>query len=67
MCARSLSTRKITRDLRELYGIDISSNLMPTVTEAVLVEVAAEQTQSLDQAYPLVFFDAIQVRSAMKT
>jgi transposase-like protein len=33
-----------------------------TVTDAVLEEVAAWQARPLDQAYPLVFFDAIRVK-----
>jgi transposase-like protein len=60
--ARGMSTREITGHLRELYGIDVSPDLISTVTDAVLEEVAAWQARPLDQAYPLVFFDAIRVK-----
>ena len=62
MYARGMSTREITGHLRELYGIDVSPDLISTVTDAVLEEVAAWQARPLDQAYPLVFFDAIRVK-----
>lgn len=62
MYARGMSTREITGHLRELYGIDVSPDLISTVTDAVLEEVAAWQARPLDPAYPLVFFDAIRVK-----
>ncbi len=62
MYARGMSTREITSCLRELYGLEVSPDLISTVTEAVLEEVAAWQARPLDPAYPLVFFDAIRVK-----
>lgn len=62
MYARGMSTREITGHLRELYGLDVSPDLISTVTDAVLEEVAAWQQRPLDPAYPLVFFDAIRVK-----
>src|SRR3546814_19983285 len=62
MDARGVSTREITAHLRELYGIDASPDLISTITDAVLEEVAAWQQRPLDPAYPLVFFDAIRVK-----
>jgi transposase-like protein len=62
MYARGMSTREISGHLRELYGIDTSADLISTVTDAVLDEVAAWQQRPLDPAYPLVFFDAIRVK-----
>lgn len=62
MYARGMSTREIVGHLRDLYGIDVSPDLISTVTDAVLEEVAAWQARPLDPAYPLVFFDAIRVK-----
>lgn len=62
MYARGMSTREITGHLHELYGIDVSPDLISTVTDAVLEEVTAWQQRPLDPAYPLVFFDAIRVK-----
>src|SRR3546814_17937904 len=58
MYARGMSTREITGHLRELYGIDASPDLISTLTDAVLEEVAAWQQRPLDPAYPLVFSSA---------
>ncbi|RWB93840.1 MULTISPECIES: IS256 family transposase [unclassified Mesorhizobium] len=62
MYARGMSTREITGHLRDLYGIDVSADLISTVTDAVLDEVATWQQRPLDPIYPLVFFDAIRVK-----
>lgn len=56
MYARGMSTREITGHLRDLYGIEASPDLISTITDAVLEEVAAWQQR------PLVFFDAIRVK-----
>lgn len=62
MYARGMSTREITGHLHDLYGIDVSPDLISTVTDAVLDEVATWQQRPLDACYPLVFFDAIRVK-----
>jgi putative transposase len=62
MYARGMSTREITGHLHDLYGIDVSPDLISTVTDAVLDEVATWQQRPLDPIYPLVFFDAIRVK-----
>src|SRR5918993_1054560 len=62
MYARGMSTREISGHLRDLYGIEVSADLISTVTDAVLEEVAAWQSRPLDPVYPLVFFDAIRVK-----
>jgi putative transposase len=41
MYARGMSTREIVGHLRDLYGIDISPDLISAVTDAVLEEVAS--------------------------
>jgi putative transposase len=55
MYARGMSTREITGHLRELYGIDVSPDLISTVTDAILDEVVTWQQRPLDLAYPVVF------------
>src|SRR5919205_4268441 len=60
--ARGMSTREIAGHPRELYGIDVSPDLISAVTDAVLEEIAAWQARPLEAAYPLVFLDAIRVK-----
>jgi putative transposase len=62
MYARGMSTREIQGHLREIYGIDISPDLVSAVTDAVLDEVTEWQNRPLEALYPLVFLDAIRIK-----
>lgn len=62
MYARGMSTREIVGHLRDLYGVDVSPDLISAVTDAVLDEVAAWQARPLEPVYPIVFFDALRVK-----
>ncbi len=62
MYARGMSAREIVGHLRELYGIEVSPDLIRAVTDAVLDEIAAWQGRPLEPVYPLVFFDALRVK-----
>ncbi|CAH2603426.1 transposase [Rhodovastum atsumiense] len=62
MYARGMSTREIVGHLRELYGIDVSPDLISAVTDAVLDEITTWQARPLEPVYPLVFFDALRVK-----
>jgi putative transposase len=60
MYARGMTVREIRGHLEELYGIDVSPDLISAVTDAVLEEVSEWQNRPLDACYPLVFFDAMR-------
>ncbi len=62
MYARGMTVRGIRGHLEELYGIEVSPDLISAITDAVLEEVAEWQNRPLDICYPLVFFDAIRVK-----
>src|SRR5215216_175295 len=62
MYARGMSTREIQGHLREIYGFEVSPDLVSAVTDAVLDEVAEWQNRPLEALYPLVFLDAIRVK-----
>jgi putative transposase len=62
MYARGMSVREIQGHLVELYGLEVSPDLISTVTDAVLETVAEWQNRPLEQSYPLVFFDALRVK-----
>ncbi len=57
-----MSTREIQGHLRELYGLDVSPDLVSAVTDAVLEEVTEWQKRPLEALYPLIFFDAIRIK-----
>jgi putative transposase len=60
--ARGLTTREIAAHVGELYGAEISADLVSAVTDAVLEEVAAWQSRGLEATYAIVFFDALRVK-----
>jgi putative transposase len=62
MYARGMSTREIQGHLREIYGLEVSPDLVSAITDAVLDEVAEWQNRPLEALYPLVFLDAIRVK-----
>jgi putative transposase len=62
MYARGMSTREIQGHLRELYGLEVSPDLISAVTGAALDEVAEWQNRPLEPLYPLVFLDAFRVK-----
>jgi putative transposase len=60
--ARGLTVREIQGYLAEAYGTEVGHDLISTVTDAVLAEVAAWQARPLETVYPVVFFDALRVK-----
>ncbi len=57
-----MTTRELAEHVGELYGAEISADLVSAVTDAVLEEVAAWQSRGLDSTYAIIFFDAIRVK-----
>jgi len=60
--ARGMTVREIQGHLAELYGTEVSPDLISRVTDAVLEEVREWQSRPLDAVYPIVFFDALRVK-----
>ena len=61
--ARGLSTREIQAHLEELYDVEVSPTLISNVTDAVLDEVRTWQSRPLASVYPILYFDALFVKS----
>lgn len=55
--ARGMTVRDIQSHLSELYGTEISRDLISTMTDAVLEDVAEWRNRPLDKIYPIVFID----------
>lgn len=55
--ARGMTVRDIQSHLTELYGTDISRDLISTMTDAVLEDVTEWRNRPLDNIYPIVFID----------
>jgi putative transposase len=65
MYARGMTTRDIQAHLQEIYGVEISADLVSRVTDAVINDVKEWQSRSLDEVYPILYLDAtiVKVRS----
>lgn len=61
--ARGMTTRDIRQHFEESYGVDVSAAFISQVTNAVKDEVTAWQSRPLDAVYPIVYLDALMVRS----
>ncbi|HEY4672101.1 MAG TPA: IS256 family transposase [Gemmatimonadaceae bacterium] len=60
--ARGMTVREIQAFLAEMYAVEVSPDLISTVTDAVMEEVTAWQVRPLEPMYPVVFFDALRVK-----
>jgi transposase-like protein len=60
--ARGMTVREIQAFLAEMYAVEVSPDLISTVTDAVVTEVTAWQSRPLEPLYPVVFFDALRVK-----
>ena len=57
-----MTVREIQGFLAEMYAVDVSPDLISSVTDAVMTEVTAWQSRPLESMYPVVFFDALRVK-----
>ena len=62
MYGRGMSVREIRGHLEELYGVEVSPDLISRVTDEVMDEVRQWQSRPLDEVYPIIIFDALRVK-----
>jgi len=62
MYSRGMTVRDIQAHLKEIYGVEVSPDLISTVTDAVIDEVRAWQARPLDPLYPILYLDALVVK-----
>ena len=60
--AGGMSVRDIAAHLSGLYGTEIGRDTISRVTDAVLEDVQAWRSRPLEAVYPIVYFDAMQVK-----
>jgi putative transposase len=59
--ARGMTTREIQGYLQEIYGTDVSPQLISEVTDTILERAKAWQSRPVDAVYPIVYLDALFV------
>jgi putative transposase len=62
MYARGMSVRDIRAHLQEIYGVEVSPELISRVTDAVLDELRAWQARPLEPVYLVVYLDALVLK-----
>jgi putative transposase len=62
MYARGMSTREIRAHLEEIYGVDVSPDLISRATDAVVDELKAWQQRPLERVYAIVYLDALVLK-----
>lgn len=60
--SRGLSTREIQSHIEEIYGVEVSPDLVSSVTENITELVREWQTRPLEAVYPIVYLDALRVK-----
>jgi putative transposase len=60
--SRGLSTRDIRARLQEIYGVEVSRDLISRVTDAVMDDVREWAKRPLEDIYPVVFLDCMVLK-----
>ena len=60
--ARGMTVRDIRSHLAEIYGVDVSPDLISKVTDAVWDELESWRNRPLDAVYPIVYIDALNIK-----
>ena len=63
MYSRGMSVSEIQEHLFDIYGTEVSHDFISNVTDSVIDELRAWQNRPLDEVYPIVYMDAIRIKS----
>ena len=58
-----MTVRDIQAHLQDLYGVEVSPELVSKVTDSILTEVREWRNRPLSPVYPVVYLDALRVNS----
>lgn len=59
---RGMSTRDIHDQLKDLYGIELSADMVSKITDRILPEIKEWQSRPLNPVYPFIFMDCIHYK-----
>jgi transposase-like protein len=60
--ARGMTVRDVRSHLEEIYGVEVSPDLISRVTDAVWDELQEWRNRPLDDMYPIVYIDALMIK-----
>ena len=59
MYAKGMSTRDIHAHMDEIYGIDVSADMVSRITDKILPVVREWQNRPLQEIYPIIYLDGM--------
>jgi len=59
MYAKGMTTRDIHSHMEDIYGVDVSAEMVSMITDKVMPLVEEWQSRPLDSLYPVVYLDAL--------
>jgi putative transposase len=62
---RGMTVRDIQSHVSEMYGTEISPDLVSTITDGILSEVTEWRNRPLERVYPIVFIDGFVVKARL--
>lgn len=62
MYARGMTVRDIQGHLEDIYGVEVSPDLISSVSASVLQDAKEWQTRPLESLYPILYLDAVRVK-----
>ncbi len=60
--ARGMSTRDIHDQINDIYGIEVSAEMVSKITDMILPDIMDWQSRPIEAMYPFVFMDAIHFK-----
>ncbi len=60
--ARGMSTRDIHDQLKDIYGIELSAEMVSKITDRIIPDIKEWQSRPLNPMYPFIFMDAIHYK-----
>lgn len=57
-----MSARDIHEQIKDLYGIEVSAEMVSKITDNILPQIREWQNQPLESIYPFIFMDAIHFK-----
>lgn len=60
--ARGMSTRDIEAQIKDIYGVTLSSSSISNITDQVISDIEAWQIRALDDTYLIVWLDGIRIK-----
>ncbi len=62
MYSRGMTVRDIQGHLKDIYGVEVSPDLISTVSAGVIEDVKEWQNRPLSRLYPIVYLDAVRIK-----